>query len=424
MKQLFPSYYPLDEQELNELWENATFVFDTNTLLNLFRYKESTSQNILEILGNPRVKERIFIPHQVALELHRNYSNVMSSHTSDFDNIINIIENNMRALTDDIKAMKIDDRHPEIDPKTLISNINSFKEQQIDQIKTSKNNYNFRERSQSLLKNISDIISNKIGNEFSADELKKESSEAEKRIDNKIPPGYKDNKKSETFIFNQKEYSTSHGDYLFWKQTINHCKSNNIKHLIIITNDNKDDWWKKGQGQQSLPRVELREEIRNEAGIHHFTLYSQQDFLREVSQRYMQKVEEETLNDIKSTKLDFSKPTKENLNHLLINEKLNTQDIKWPTYKNLYDFLNLKTADASKSNSKAEFIDLELDKLRREINSIDVDILAREIELRKNDSHDENTSAALKELNSKRHRLMVKKQELLMLRLNLDNVIE
>ncbi|MDG6614114.1 PIN-like domain-containing protein, partial [Staphylococcus aureus] len=52
------------------IWENALFVFDTNTLLNLYRYQEETKNEFLQVLD--KISNRIWIPHHVALEFQRN----------------------------------------------------------------------------------------------------------------------------------------------------------------------------------------------------------------------------------------------------------------------------------------------------------------------------------------------------------------
>jgi hypothetical protein len=50
MKDEFKGFYKLDEAEFKCLWENAVFVFDTNVLLNLYRYQESTTGQLIKVI--------------------------------------------------------------------------------------------------------------------------------------------------------------------------------------------------------------------------------------------------------------------------------------------------------------------------------------------------------------------------------------
>ncbi len=52
------------------LWQEATLVFDTNMLLNIYRYQEETRKRYFEILE--QLKERIWTPHQAIYEFQNN----------------------------------------------------------------------------------------------------------------------------------------------------------------------------------------------------------------------------------------------------------------------------------------------------------------------------------------------------------------
>ena len=42
MRDAIREYIDLSSAEKNELWKNATFIFDTNVFLNLYRYTKKT----------------------------------------------------------------------------------------------------------------------------------------------------------------------------------------------------------------------------------------------------------------------------------------------------------------------------------------------------------------------------------------------
>ncbi len=49
MKNLFSWRLPLSQDNFAELWEKATFVFDTNFLLDFYRVSSSTSDDYFRI---------------------------------------------------------------------------------------------------------------------------------------------------------------------------------------------------------------------------------------------------------------------------------------------------------------------------------------------------------------------------------------
>lgn len=87
MEEKFPGYRKLQEEDFSRLWNECIFVFDTNVLLNLYRYKTSTRDELLRIFD--KIKDRIWIPHQVALEYHDERLNVIKSLMAAYDKIKN-----------------------------------------------------------------------------------------------------------------------------------------------------------------------------------------------------------------------------------------------------------------------------------------------------------------------------------------------
>src|SRR5690554_1006254 len=82
MKDLFRGYNKKTEKELKVLWENAIFVFDTNVLLNLYRYSEDTRNSIINLVEN--FKDRVALPYHTAYEFNKNRYEVRSEeHTSE-----------------------------------------------------------------------------------------------------------------------------------------------------------------------------------------------------------------------------------------------------------------------------------------------------------------------------------------------------
>lgn len=84
MKNQFQEYYRLSEEEFKELWQKAIFVVDANFPLDLYRYSESTTQQLLGILKKLAEQNQLWIPHQVGLEYHENRLGVISKQANSY----------------------------------------------------------------------------------------------------------------------------------------------------------------------------------------------------------------------------------------------------------------------------------------------------------------------------------------------------
>lgn len=100
-------------------------------------------------------------------------------------------------------------------------------------------------------------------------ELEKIYKEGNIRYSEKIPPGFKDNHKSDNKKF---------GDLILWFQIINKAIETK-KPIIFITNDAKEDWWLEKNGQKIMPLPQLKKEMIEKAGVD-FHIYSLNSFLK------------------------------------------------------------------------------------------------------------------------------------------------
>jgi hypothetical protein len=244
MKNTFSEYHPLNTEVIEQLWEDAIFIFDTNVLLNLYRYSKTTSDKFIQIISN--LNNRIWIPFQVGLEFNKNRLIVLSDQKKKYvtfkekiHDLIGEIENKNRnpffseELTEKIVAIK-----------------NDFETEISQKIK----DYDDSLVSDPILVKINSAFEKKVGNYFNEDEIVKVQKEGEKRYKNKIPPGYCDMKKPE---------NVRYGDLLIWKQIMQKSKEANVD-IIFVLDDRKEDWWFEHQGKTISPRPELLKEFRTE----------------------------------------------------------------------------------------------------------------------------------------------------------------
>ena len=70
MRNAIQEYLNYTNEEKKELWNHATFVFDTNVYLNLYRYTGKTREQLLSALSE--LKDRLWMPNHVAREFMKN----------------------------------------------------------------------------------------------------------------------------------------------------------------------------------------------------------------------------------------------------------------------------------------------------------------------------------------------------------------
>src|SRR5690242_20543324 len=75
MRELFPGWVPPSEEMLDQYWETAIIAVDASVLLDLYRFSEEARSRLLEALRS--FGDRLWIPHQVGFEFHRNRYGVL-----------------------------------------------------------------------------------------------------------------------------------------------------------------------------------------------------------------------------------------------------------------------------------------------------------------------------------------------------------
>jgi rRNA-processing protein FCF1 len=98
-----------------------------------------------------------------------------------------------------------------------------------------------------------DLFSGGVVEDFTPDteEQKKLAVEWKHRVENQIPPGYKDDKKEDN----------AEGDFLIWK-TILKVGAEKQRHMVFVTGEEKADWWIRSGKVPYFPRLELMDEYR------------------------------------------------------------------------------------------------------------------------------------------------------------------
>jgi hypothetical protein len=281
MRDLFPGHYQPTKQEFDELWKECIFSFDTNVLLHIYRYSPKTRERLFDILE--KLQERIWIPHQVGYEFHKNRLNVISSQSNAYDKLVKILEDNLKIekigdLSKQLDQYEKDyNRHSTIevnkksgDIKTKIKElIKTVIESVKNDLQDSKENHPDLSKEDPFQNRMIEILNGRIGSPYP--DLLNIYKLAEERFKYLIPPGYKDKDDR------RKSVPDIYGDAILWLQLIDYAKSEK-KPIIFVTDDDKEDWWLENGRKTISPRPELVQEMLTEAGVK-FYMYSADRFL-------------------------------------------------------------------------------------------------------------------------------------------------
>ena len=104
MIELFKGYTNYSEDEYKRIWESAIIVVDTNILLNFYRYSEDTKKEMFKILTN--LKDRLWIPYQIAKEYFKNKNNVMVNSYDEYTKLSNSLKDLFDTSIKEINTRK------------------------------------------------------------------------------------------------------------------------------------------------------------------------------------------------------------------------------------------------------------------------------------------------------------------------------
>ncbi|MDI5830669.1 PIN-like domain-containing protein [Shewanella xiamenensis] len=303
MKNQFRSFKKTTDDELKTLWENAIFVFDTNVLHSVYRYKASTCEDVLKLME--QLQKRVWIPYHVALEFYRNRLSVISAQHRKFDETRIAINKALDGLKSELAKLQLEKRHSHIDPNPLIDGINKLIVEYLKELTEQEKQCIKVDSNDLLLSRIESIFDKRVGEKPTNEDIQKIMDEGKARYNALTPPGYKDVTKEKDadnkYTYNGVSYEKQYGDLIVWKQIIDHAKKMDINYLIFVTDDNKEDWWEITQGKTTGFRTELIDEILASTDLKNFKAYSLVGFLTESKQYLNNTVSQDTIEDVSLT---------------------------------------------------------------------------------------------------------------------------
>ena len=281
MKKIFKEYHQFSKQELQQLWKACLFVFDSNTLLNMYRYSRETVNTYFDVLNELKKKKQLWIPYQVGYEFYENRINVISEYEKSYDEILSIIKKAKSDIEDKYKE------HPFLDLCKIREMMNKGLSGVVRRVKRVKNDHPKWLEKDEVLEKLNQLFEGNIGNNYDEQKLNEIKKEGKERYEKKIPPGFKDDKKPE-----DKKY----GDLILWYQIIDKAKESK-KPIVLISGDVKEDWWLEKDGKRLMPLPQLKKEISDKAVVD-FHIYTADRFL-ELYKTHEKKIDDRMIKEVR-----------------------------------------------------------------------------------------------------------------------------
>ena len=294
MKDLFSWRLRLSDTDFITLWESATFVFDTNFLLDLYRVSRSTSEDFLKILE--RLQDRIWLPYQVASEFLSRREEIIDSEAASFQKALSALDKwkdeqlNFHRLQGHLReagrivASEVQSLFNKQDAYiSAINEVDKCFREKIEELTNTHCSLNSEE--DYILERLFSLFDGNVGKPYDTTTLQKLYKEGEDRYRKEKPPGFKDTKK------NERKY----GDFILWKQTLDFAKAKSCS-IILVTGEKKEDWWTKRGGQIVSPHLELRREFQEEVK-QLFWMYQTQQFLEIAKEKLTIEIDPQSIEE-------------------------------------------------------------------------------------------------------------------------------
>jgi len=208
-------------------------------------------------------------------------------------------------LSDELAKLKLKQRHSLIDPDKFLTADKTVKGKRVIEefllelsvLESKQSDVNDRDPIKDV---VLDIFEGRIGTGFTRKELEEIYKSGEKRYEANIPPGYKDKSKQGSYMVGDKELTRKYGDLVLWKEVIRKAKADQIRNVVMVTGDVKEDWWLEKRGKKLGPRKELLNEIFTEAEcVQNFYMYDTASFLKHAKSHLKASVQDSSITQAK-----------------------------------------------------------------------------------------------------------------------------
>ncbi|MFI0908944.1 PIN domain-containing protein [Streptomyces abikoensis] len=251
----FEGYRTPSSDDYRHVLAKGMVVFDANVLLNLYRYTEETRDGLFTIMET--LGERFWVPHQAVAEFWRNRESTLNTPKDSAKVAETELRKAERTATNAIQVWAKSSALPDERRSEIIEHFTSVFEKICKVINEQAENDTIPHardtNKDALLSRLSNVLAGRVGSPLSEEDHAIALKEAKRRAQAKEPPGYLDQ---------EKNGDLGAGDYIVWEQLLIEATRRQCD-VLFVTNDLKEDWWRKVRDQQRGPRLELQSEFRS-----------------------------------------------------------------------------------------------------------------------------------------------------------------
>ena len=271
----FRHFFTPDQEQEEELIRTGLISVDTNVLLDLYKYSPKALDQFFAAAEN--LREKIWIPHQVALEFHRRREKTLGEVVGG----VKKIENKWNSVKATINELSAATNSP-LDTDELRKLLEQVDTAFTNELTSQREHFDSWKSNDPIFPRLEQCI--EVGPAPDDQWIETAIAEAKRRLENEIPPGYldasKDKDKAPKFYWNGNKIPRKYGDVFLWLQLLERTRKraqdtpNSDNKVIFVSNDQKPDWTRKGSdGQTYGPRRELIDEMLTKGQCTDFWIY-------------------------------------------------------------------------------------------------------------------------------------------------------
>jgi hypothetical protein len=246
----FIGYRVPSDAEVDDALAAAVVAIDANVLLNLYRFREQTASDLLKVLE--RLGDRLIVPHQALREFWRHRQRSPASPRAATATAEEALTRATSTLSRTLETWGKQVGLAADELTTLLARVEAFgAELQTNLGAVYGDTGARRPHDDPILAKLEELLAGRVTEPLSAEDWNECVAEARRRIEAEEPPGYRDRAKE-----GGETPEGGAGDYLVWYQATRHAAKAD-RDLVIVTADEKEDWWWRQRDTFLGPRPEL-----------------------------------------------------------------------------------------------------------------------------------------------------------------------
>lgn len=252
----FAASIPQTTQDVQRALRDGLLSLDANVLLNFYRFSPKARDALVEVMQ--AAGDRVWVSHQAAREFWRNRCRAIDDRNEASKQLQAALDKNERAGLSAVDIWGKQTAAPEEIRQAVRSTLSEGYERARETFEAEVQGAGavaYDPDKDSVLEVLKNLLSAHVGPPLDEQEHADAVAEGARRAQNGIPPGFRDAEKEASG-----GRDGASGDYLVWLQSVTESCRRGLP-LVIVTGDEKDDWWWKHKSAFMGPRSELVEEF-------------------------------------------------------------------------------------------------------------------------------------------------------------------